>query len=202
MRPTHAGTFHVTTRSIAEEHIFRDDRDYHAGVQILAELTGERFMVCHEFCLMPTHYHVLASFQERRLTAAIRRLNRRYASGFNRRHRRRGHVFDSPVTAVEVLTERHAYRLLDYIEENRRSAPGRVAASTRTSPSSCRRLGSKRPNLVRLAESGSRVRAARRARTLRRIRFEVRAPSRGVRIAPTRSSRARDPSPPGCDPVS
>ena len=118
MRPTHAGTFHVTTRSIAEEHIFRDDRDYYAGVQILAELTAERYMVCHEFCLMPTHYHVLASFEEKMLTAATRRLNRRYASGFNRRHRRRGHVFDSPFTAVEVLTDRHAYRLLDYMAEN------------------------------------------------------------------------------------
>jgi len=26
MRPTHAGLFHVTARSIAEEHVFQDDR--------------------------------------------------------------------------------------------------------------------------------------------------------------------------------
>jgi len=91
MRPTHAGLFHVTARSIAEEHIFRDDRDYHAGVQILAELVTERFLVCHDFCFMPTHYHLFGSFEEEMLTPTIHRLNRRYARGFNRRHGRRGH---------------------------------------------------------------------------------------------------------------
>jgi REP element-mobilizing transposase RayT len=118
MRPQHAGLFHVTTRSIAEEHIFRDDRDYHAGVQLIAELTTAKFFRCQDFCLMPTHYHLLASFDEGMLKVAIHRLNRRYASGFNRRHGRRGHVFDSPYTSVEVLTERHAYRLPDYLAEN------------------------------------------------------------------------------------
>jgi len=118
MRPSHAGTFHVTARSIAEEHIFRDDRDYHAGVQILAELTPERFLVCHEFCLMPTHYHLIATFREGMLLPAIRRLNRRYAGGFNRRHGRRGHVFDSPYRSIEIVREAHAFRLPDYIAEN------------------------------------------------------------------------------------
>jgi hypothetical protein len=28
MRPTHAGFFHVTARSIAEEHIFCDHREF------------------------------------------------------------------------------------------------------------------------------------------------------------------------------
>jgi REP element-mobilizing transposase RayT len=118
MRPTHAGLFHVTARSIAEEHIFRDDRDYHAGVQILAELVTDKFLVCHDFCLMPTHYHLIGSFEENMLKRAIHRLNRRYASGFNRRHRRRGHVFDSPYRSVEIVTEAHAFRLPDYLAEN------------------------------------------------------------------------------------
>jgi REP element-mobilizing transposase RayT len=96
VRPDHAGIFHVTTRSIAEEHIFRDDRDYLAGVQLVGELSRDGLIVCHGFCLMPTHYHLLASFDEGMLKRAIHRLNRRYATGFNRRHNRLGHVFDSP----------------------------------------------------------------------------------------------------------
>jgi putative transposase len=118
MRPTHAGLFHVTSRSIAEEHIFRDERDYIAGIQILAELCTEGFVICHGFCFMPTHYHLLGSFQEDMLKVAIHRLNRRYAGGFNRRHGRRGHVFDSPYASVYVDTERHADYLPEYIAEN------------------------------------------------------------------------------------
>ena len=118
MRPKHAGLFHVTARSIAEEHIFQDDRDYHAGVQILAELSAEGFCICHGFCLMPTHYHLLGSFEEGMLKRSIHRLNRRYAVGFNRRHRRRGHVFDSPYRSVLVDEVRHAEWVPDYIAEN------------------------------------------------------------------------------------
>lgn len=118
MRPTHAGLFHVTARSNAEEHIFRDDRDYLAGVQIIADLATGGHLLCHGFCLMPTHYHLFAWFEEGRLTPAILRLNKRYAIGFNRRHSRRGHVFDSPFTAVEVTREGHFDRLPDYIAEN------------------------------------------------------------------------------------
>jgi putative transposase len=118
MRPQHAGLFHLTARSIAEEHIFRHDRDYHAGIQILAELVTEHFLVCHDFCFMPTHYHVFGSFEEEMLTPTIHRLNRQYARGFNRRHGRRGHVFDSPCKSVEIVTEAHAFHLPDYMAAN------------------------------------------------------------------------------------
>ncbi len=118
MRPKHAGFFHVSSRSINEEHIFRDDRDYLAGIQIIADLVRTGFFVCHGFCLMPTHYHVLAWFEDEMLDKAVHRLNRRYAGGFNRRHGRRGHVFDSPYSSVEVTSEGHAERLPDYIAEN------------------------------------------------------------------------------------
>ncbi|HZQ82505.1 MAG TPA: transposase [Gaiellaceae bacterium] len=118
MRPTHAGLYHVTSRSNAEEHIFRDDRDYHAGVQILAELATAGAFRCHGFCLMPTHYHLLAWFDLDRLSGAIHRLNRRYASGFNRRHGRRGKVFDTPFASVAVRTEQHYLWLPEYIAEN------------------------------------------------------------------------------------
>jgi len=78
----------------------------------------ERFFVCHGFCLMPTHYHLLASFDEGRLEQGIHRLNRRYAGGFNRRHRRRGHVFDSPYASIHVEREAHADHLPEYIADN------------------------------------------------------------------------------------
>jgi REP element-mobilizing transposase RayT len=118
VRPIHAGLYHVTARSNAEEHIFRDHRDYHAGVQILGELVRERFFRCLGFCLMPTHYHLFAEFEDDMLTPAILRLNRRYASGFNRHHSRRGKVFDSPFRATEITSEGHLWRLPDYIAEN------------------------------------------------------------------------------------
>ena len=93
---------HVTARSIAAEHIFRDSGDNVTGIRILSELVSDGFLVCHAFCFMPTHYHLFATFTN--VSTVIHKLNRRYAVAFNRRHRRRGHVFDSPFSRTEVTT--------------------------------------------------------------------------------------------------
>ena len=63
-RPQHAGTFHVSARSSAEERIFRDDRDYVALIHELAALVRDNLAELHELCVMPTDYHLLGTFDE------------------------------------------------------------------------------------------------------------------------------------------
>jgi hypothetical protein len=107
---------HVTARSIAEERIFKDSGDYATGIGILAELVADGLLVCHQFCFMPTHYHVYGTFSN--VSNTIHKLNRRYAIRFNKRYGRRGHVFDSPFSRVEVESEAHQVRLPRYIALN------------------------------------------------------------------------------------
>ncbi|HZT15946.1 MAG TPA: transposase [Gaiellaceae bacterium] len=118
MRPAHGAVYHVTTRSNAGEHIFRGETDYVAGVRTIAKLVRQGFFRCHGFCLMPTHYHLLASFPENGLRPAIQRLNRRYAAGFNDRHDRHGHVFGSRYRAVPIESDVHGDWLPTYVAEN------------------------------------------------------------------------------------
>jgi putative transposase len=107
---------HVTTRSIAEERIFRDSGDFAAAITILGDLVARDVLVCHAFCFMPTHYHLYATFSD--VSQAIHALNRRYALAYNRRYGRRGHVFDSPFSRKEVASESQARNLLRYIALN------------------------------------------------------------------------------------
>ena len=107
---------HLTARSIAEEHIFRDSSDYTTGIGLLAGLVVDGLLVCHEFCFMPTHYHVVGTFSD--LSRAIHRLNRRYATRFNRRYGRHGHVFDSPASRTEIKTDAHLLQLARYVALN------------------------------------------------------------------------------------
>ena len=65
---------------------------------------------------MPTHYHVFGTFTD--VSAAIHKLNRRYATRFNKRYGRRGHVFDSPFSRLELETEAHLIELPRYIALN------------------------------------------------------------------------------------
>ena len=107
---------HVTTRSIAEEHIFKDTGDYTTAIGFLARLVADGFLACHAFCFMPTHYHLYATFEN--VSRTIHKLNRRYAVAYNRRYRRRGHVFDSPFSRTPVESERQARNVARYIALN------------------------------------------------------------------------------------
>lgn len=107
---------HVAARSIAEEHIFKDSGDYTTGISILAALVADGLLRCHAFCFMPTHYHAFGTFTD--ISAAIHKLNRRYAVAFNKRYRRRGHVFDSPYFRKEVTSEIEVRRVARYIARN------------------------------------------------------------------------------------
>jgi len=113
----HRGSVHhITTRSIAEEHIFKDGGDYATGVTLLAGLVADGVADVHAFCVMPTHYHVLGTFTD--VTTFIHKLNRRYAVAYNRRYKRRGHVFDSPPSVTPVVSLRHLRNALRYIALN------------------------------------------------------------------------------------
>ena len=109
-----AGTYHLTTRSIAEERIFRADADYVDFLTLLAPLDW----TCHAFCVMPTHYHLLATVRDDELASLMHKLNRRYASRFNRRNARRGRVFDGPYRSVSVASHSHLLWLARYIAQN------------------------------------------------------------------------------------
>ncbi|MGH3002992.1 MAG: transposase [Gaiellaceae bacterium] len=113
-RLTVAGTYHLMTRSIAEERIFRATADYIDFVTILARADW----TCHAVCVMPTHYHVLASVEDGILDKLMHRLNLAYARAFNRRHARRGHVFDVPYRSVFVESNSHVLWLARYIAQN------------------------------------------------------------------------------------
>jgi hypothetical protein len=67
--------------------------------------------------------HLLASFEAGGISKALHRLNRRYATGFNRRHGRRGRVFDSPYASVLVEDDRHLLWLARYLANNPSTTP-------------------------------------------------------------------------------
>jgi putative transposase len=113
-----AGMYHVTSRSIAEERIFRDDGDYNRALALLADVTTSGLCACHQFCFMPTHWHVIATVDDGRLEHAVHRLNRRYASAFNARYGRRGKVFDTPYSSTLIDSEPYLWQVVRYVALN------------------------------------------------------------------------------------
>ncbi len=112
------GIYHVTRRSAGPVEMFRDDFDRTDFCNRL-ERTIVRFnWLCHSFCLMSTHYHLLLEVQEDALQPGMRVLNGCYAQAFNLRWGRSGHLKGSPYGAVLVETEEHLLSCVRYIARN------------------------------------------------------------------------------------
>lgn len=110
--------YHVTSRGNAGADIFADDADRRFFLGLLARVVGRFAWLCHAFCLMGNHYHLLLETPRPNLSRGMRSLNSVYAQAFNRRWRRRGHVFQGRFHAVLVEKERHLLELARYVVLN------------------------------------------------------------------------------------
>ena len=108
----------MTSRGNAGQEIFADDEDRHALLEILGD-TAERFAwICHAYCLMTNHYHLLLETPDANLSRAMRYLNRVYTQRFNRRHGCVGHVLQGRFKSILVEKESHLLELARYVVLN------------------------------------------------------------------------------------
>jgi putative transposase len=112
------GFFHVTARAVGGDALFRDDADRSDFVGQLARCTCAFLWVCHAYCLMTTHYHLLVETSRESLSRGMHRLNGVYAQRFNARHERRGHVFEGRFEAYVVDSEEHFAAAIEYVLSN------------------------------------------------------------------------------------
>jgi REP element-mobilizing transposase RayT len=70
------------------------------------------------WCLMSTHYHLVVEAKREQMSLAAHRLNSLYAMYFNRRHDRRGHLFENRFSSWVVQDEEHLWETVEYVLEN------------------------------------------------------------------------------------
>ena len=99
------GAYHVTARGTGGAPIFLEDVDRLDFVALLGS-TARRFdWLCHAYCLMSTHYHLVLEAPRLHLSAGMGWLNGTHARRFNRRHDRRGHLFEGRFSAYAIQDE-------------------------------------------------------------------------------------------------
>lgn len=110
--------YHVTARGVARLPLFRDDDDRITFLKKLAEVCHRQDWLCHAYCLMSTHYHLLIRTPEPDLARGMQRLNGQYGQGFNRKHGSSGHVFESRYFSVLIERDAHLVELCRYLALN------------------------------------------------------------------------------------
>ena len=110
--------YHVTSRGDRQDDIYECDEDRLAFLSILADVCKTYNWVCHAYCLMDNHYHLLIETPDANLSKGMRQLNGVYTQTFNRSHKRVGHVFQGRYKAIHVERESYLLELARYIVLN------------------------------------------------------------------------------------
>lgn len=112
------GLYHVTSRGDRREDIFLDDEDRTCWLAILAQVCERHNWICHAWCQMSNHYHLVVETVEGNLSQGMRQLNGVYTQSMNRKHRRVGHVFQGRYKAIIVEKDAYLLELARYVVLN------------------------------------------------------------------------------------
>jgi len=110
--------YHVTSRGNAREAIFHSDEDRKLFLTVLGEAISRYGWLCHAYCLMNNHYHLLLETPEPNLSPGMRHLNGVYTQRYNCRHERVGHLFQGRYKAILVDRDSYLLELIRYIVLN------------------------------------------------------------------------------------
>jgi putative transposase len=109
---------HVMVRGIEKRKIFlsrMDREDLLRRFSLILPKAGARL---YAWSLLPNHFHLLLRTGSVGLSSVMRRILTGYATSFNRRHRRSGHLFQNRYKSILVEEEAYLLELVRYIHLN------------------------------------------------------------------------------------
>ncbi|HUX89570.1 MAG TPA: transposase [Gallionellaceae bacterium] len=112
------GVYHVTSRGDGREDIYVSEADREIWLEVFGEVCERFNWVCHAWCQMTNHYHILIETPEANLVKGMRHLNGVYTQRFNRAHSRVGHVFQGRYKAILVERDSYLLELARYVVLN------------------------------------------------------------------------------------
>lgn len=87
-------------------------------LEYLAKVCDRHQWLCHAYCLMSNHYHLLVETGSPTLSKGMKYLNGSYTQYYNRKHARVGHLFQGRFKGILVEKDAYLLELSRYIVLN------------------------------------------------------------------------------------
>lgn len=110
--------YHVTARGNFGQALFTDIEDAQEFLDLLAVEIRQHRWLCHGYCLVGNHYHLVIETPEPNLGRGMGRLNMRYSQWFGRRHEQAGHLFQGRYKAILFERDRHLLEICRHVVNN------------------------------------------------------------------------------------
>lgn len=117
-KQSQADIYHVTVRGVSRALIFEDDADrnfFLAQLSKMLESTGGELLA---WCLMSNHAHLLFRMEIGKLSEGMKRFESSYATYFNKRHSRIGHLFQDRFGSEPINDDAYLLAVVRYIHAN------------------------------------------------------------------------------------
>jgi len=85
--------YHIFNRGNHKEGIFLCDQDFELFLELLTVTVKRTNWICHAYCLMPNHYHLMIEIPDGILSDGMAWLNGVYTQKINRKYDLSGHLF-------------------------------------------------------------------------------------------------------------
>lgn len=108
----------MTSRGNERGAIFTVDSDRELLLVILADVVERHAWVCHTYCLMTNHYHLLVQTPQANLWQGMHMLNSRYVKAFQRRCGRGGHLLERRYRPILVERQEYLQEVARYVVLN------------------------------------------------------------------------------------
>lgn len=138
--------YHIILRGVGDTQIFKNDSDRYRGIFSIYEFnttepieirlqrgkrqtvkkhggqtsdTRDRLVDVLAFCFMPNHVHLLIKqLQDNGITKFMKKVGTGYATYFNKKYARKGHLFQNRFQAVRIKDDNQLKIVFAYIHSN------------------------------------------------------------------------------------
>lgn len=117
-RLSKADIYHVSIRGVGRVLIFEDDDDRRRFLDYLSRMLGDTGGELLAWCLMSNHAHMLFRLDLETLSEGMRRFESSYATYFNKRHDRVGHLFQGRFDSEPINDDTYLLTVVQYIHFN------------------------------------------------------------------------------------
>ena len=113
-----SGFYHIMIRGVNKNIIFREDEDRKLFLRLLYYHKNKFECKIHTYCLMDNHVHLLFEDKESNISDFMRDVTSQYASEFNKKYKRVGHLYQERFKSEVVYDDTYLMRLIRYIHRN------------------------------------------------------------------------------------
>lgn len=111
-------TYHIMNHCVEGTQLFIDDSDRQFFLKSMKQRISVAGGSLYAWCLMGNHFHALVRLERGALSAVVKQVSSDYASRFNWKHGRKGHLFMQRFKSEPVEDEPYFLTVVRYIHQN------------------------------------------------------------------------------------